>query len=220
MDIRCIVMAAGAASRFGTNKLLQTFRGTALYLRALRAIPKDIFSRVVVVTGSEDISRTAQAMGFSVVWNDRPAEGISHTVRMGLSEAGDCDGALFMTADQPLLSENTLRCLAAAFAETPDRIISAACGEKRGNPCVFPRSLFPALQSLQGDIGGSAVIRQNHHLLRLVQVPAADLVDCDTPEALLALEMHDFCEKTEEKPQKRFDKQYMDCYNRKAALKR
>lgn len=200
MDICCIVMAAGAASRFGTNKLLQPFRGTALYLRALRAIPEDVFSRVVVVTGSEAVSHTAQTMGFSVVWNDRPADGVSRTIRLGLSEAGNCDGALFMTADQPFLSEDTLRTLAAAFAETPHQIISAACGEKRGNPCIFPRSLFPALENLQGDIGGSAVIRQNHHLLRLVQVPAADLVDCDTPEALLALETWDFCEKTEEKP--------------------
>ena len=200
MDICCIVMAAGASDRFGANKLLQPFRGTALYLRALRAVPKDVFSRVVVVTGTETVSRAAQAMGFSAVWNDRPTDGVSRTIRMGLSEAGACDGALFMTADQPLLSEDTLRRLAAAFAETPDRIVSAACGERRGNPCVFPRSLFPALQSLQGDTGGSAVIRQNHHLLRLVQVPMADLVDCDTPKALLELETRDFSEKTEENP--------------------
>ena len=200
MDICCIVMAAGAASRFGTNKLLQPFGGTALYLRALSAVPAEVFSKTVVVTGTEEIFQAAQAMGFSVLWNDCPAEGVSRTVRLGLSEAGDCDGALFMTADQPLLSGDTLRRLANAFAETPNQIVSAAHGEKRGNPCIFPRALFPALQNLQGDTGGSAVIRQNHHRLRLVEVPAADLVDCDTPEALLALETSVFCEKTEEKP--------------------
>lgn len=200
MNICCIVMAAGASVRFGANKLLQPFGGTAFYLRALRAIPADVFSRVVVVTGCEEIAQTAQTMGFSAVWNDCPSEGVSRTIRLGLSAAGDCDGALFMTADQPLLSADTLRTLVSAFRETPNYIISAAHGERRGNPCVFPRILFPALLALEGDVGGSAVIRQNHHLLRPVQVPAADLVDCDTPEALLELEKAVFCEKTEENP--------------------
>lgn len=199
MDICCIVMAAGSSSRFGENKLLCPFRGTPLYLRALGAIEPDVFSRVVVVTGCAPVAQAARSMGFAVAENPCPEAGISHTIRLGLSHAEDCDGALFMTADQPLLSKDTLRRLAAAFAETPDQIISAACGEKRGNPCVFPAALFPALEALEGDCGGSYVIRANPHLLRPVQIPGADLVDCDTPEALLALEKADFCEKTEEK---------------------
>ncbi len=200
MDICCILMAAGSASRFGENKLLRPFRGTPLYLRALRAIPPDLFSSVVVVTGCEAIARSARELGFAVVINDRPAEGVSRTIRLGLAQAGHCDGALFMTADQPLLTAQTLVRLAEAFQKQPASIMAAGCGEKRGNPCLFPKDLFPELLALTGDVGGSRVIRANASRLTLVQTAEAELADCDTPEAFTALEQGDFCEKTEEKP--------------------
>ena len=92
-----------------------------------------------------------------------------------------------MTADQPLLTSDSLRCLTERFREEPDRIIAAACEGRRGSPCLFPRSLFPELLALSGDTGGGAVIRRHPDLLVTVEVPARELADADTPEALSAL---------------------------------
>ena len=39
LRIGCVVMAAGRASRFGTNKLLQEIGGKSLLRRALEAVP-------------------------------------------------------------------------------------------------------------------------------------------------------------------------------------
>ena len=113
--------------------------------------------------------------------------GISRTIRLGLEQLGHCDGVLFMTADQPYLTQSTLRRLAEAFAADPAGIHAAAHNGQRGNPCLFPRDCFPALLQLQGDRGGGSVIARNLHRLRLTEVSARELADADTPEALAAL---------------------------------
>ena len=50
MKIGCIVMAAGNARRFGSNKLDARVEGKTLLRRALEAVPAACFDRVVVVT--------------------------------------------------------------------------------------------------------------------------------------------------------------------------
>lgn len=188
MNLGCVVMAAGGSRRFGANKLLQLFQGRPLYQWALEAIPAAEFSSVCMVTGYEPVASLARRMGFRTVWNNRPEEGVSRTIRLGVEELMDCQGILFMTADQPLLTAASISRLTAAFRERPQGIAAAACQGKRGNPCLFPQRLYPELLALQGDVGGSAVIRAHGELLHLVEVPPLELADCDTAQALQELE--------------------------------
>lgn len=186
MELGCVVMAAGSSSRFGANKLMQALNGIPLYRRALEAVPAD-FPRVHVVTGYQAVAELAREMGFVVIQNDRPELGISRTIHLGLEGLADCCGVLFMTADQPLLTAKTLMRLAAAFRTVPEAIIAAAHNGQRGNPCLFPRALFPELLNLEGDVGGGKVIAAHRDRLRLVEVPEWELADCDTAQALREL---------------------------------
>lgn len=188
MKLGCVIMAAGASRRFGTNKLLQPLGGLPLYRRALEAVPGDCFATVAVVTDCVPIAELARNKGFSVISNRAPELGISRTIRLGLETMSHCDGVLFMTADQPLLTAGSIRRICAGFCENPHSIVSAAAHGVRGNPCLFPSALFPALLTLEGDRGGSAVIKANPHLLRLVELPPEELADADTEEELAWLE--------------------------------
>ena len=58
----------------------------------------------------------------------------------------------------------------------------------RGNPNIFPARFFPELLQLTGDCGGSRIIRRHEDQFLLVETPPEELYDCDTPEALRALE--------------------------------
>ena len=187
MKLGCVIMAAGSSSRFGANKLLQEFRGKPLFRWALEAVPENLFCRVHVVTGYDAVAEAARTLGFSVICNRQPELGVSRTIRLGLEGLTDCDGVMFLTADQPLLSQETPQKLAAAFAQQPG-IWAAANHGSRGNPCLFPRDLFPELLALTGDTGGARVIKAHPDLLHLVEVPAEELADCDTAEALRTLE--------------------------------
>ena len=137
-------MAAGAGTRFGPDKLLVEFRGKPLIQWALEAIPADRLCRVAVVTGDQRIRTMAEGFGFSPVWNDRPELGVSRTIRLGLEAlAPICDGVIFQVADQPLLRRETVASLAETWLANPEQIIVPAAGGCWGNPCVFPKDLFP-----------------------------------------------------------------------------
>lgn len=182
----CVVMAAGSSQRFGGNKLEACVDGKTLLQHALDAASVDALDAVVVVSRGE-AAEEARQRGFRVVVNDRPEDGLSRTVRLGTEALEDCDGILYLVADQPLLSPNTVERVVARWRKTPGAIVGAAHDGKRGNPCIFPRVLFPELKALEGDCGGTAVIRAHADLLALVETAAAELSDVDTPETLAAL---------------------------------
>ena len=186
LRVGCVVMAAGASQRFGGNKLEARLDGKSLLQRALDAASADCLDAVVVVSRG-NAAEEARQRGFQVVLNDRPEDGLSRTVRLGTEALEDCDGILYLVADQPRLSPETVERVVARWRRTPSAIVGASHDGKRGNPCIFPRTLFGELKALKGDCGGTAVIRAHADLLILVETAAAELTDVDTPETLTAL---------------------------------
>ena len=92
-----------------------------------------------------------------------------------------------MTADQPLLRRETVERLIDAWLAQPERIAALAHSGVRGNPCIFPARYFDELLALEGDRGGSAVIRQHPEALLLVEAAAEELADVDTARDLAEL---------------------------------
>lgn len=183
----CVIMAAGNAVRFGANKLEAELDGKPLIRRAFEAVPAGVFDRVAVVTQYPAVAALAREFGFEPVRNDRPGDGLSRTVRLGTQALAQCDGIVFLVADQPLLSASAVRAVVRQWREHPSCIVGAACGTRRGNPNVFPREFFPALCALEGDRGGSAVIHRHEDALTLFEISPDELRDVDTPMALAAL---------------------------------
>ena len=182
--IGCLIMAAGNASRFGENKLTAIFAGKSLFSLALAAIPADTFARVTVVSQYPVLLQEAEQAGFHAIRNDRPDDGISRTIRLGTEAMADCAGILYMVADQPLLRQETVLRIVQDWRQHPGCIVGAAHNGHRGNPCLFPARFFPELCALEGDRGGSSVIRRHEDALRLVEAAEPELSDCDTKQAL------------------------------------
>ncbi|MDE7261511.1 MAG: nucleotidyltransferase family protein [Oscillospiraceae bacterium] len=187
MKIGCVVMAAGDARRFGENKLTSTLDGKTLIHRALEAVPVEEFFRVAVVTQYPEAEALAEAFGFTPVRNPHPDWGLSYTIRLGLEALGDCDAALFQVSDQPLLRRESIRAEVEYFRRHPSNLVALSRGGIRGNPCIFPAAYFPELLALSGDRGGSTVIRRHETDLLLLEVPAEELEDVDTPQVLRAM---------------------------------
>ena len=184
LKIGCVVMAAGNAKRFGSNKLMAALHGKTLFDRALCAVPAEQLDSVVVVTQYPELINAVKEYHFSVILNQNPGLGLSHTVALGLKSLLDCDGVLFQVADQPLLRRESTAALIALWRNHPNSIAALSCHGKRGNPCLFPARFFPELLSLSGDRGGSAVIANHMDDLILLDVPAEELWDVDTAQAL------------------------------------
>ena len=182
--VGCVLMAAGNASRFNANKLLMDYAGKPLIRHAMESAAAECIDAVTVVTQYDVIEQMAGDMGFACVRNDHPEWGASYTVRLGTAALQDCDAILYMVSDQPRLTRASVRKTVDAWREAPTYIIAPASGERTGNPCVFPKAMFPELMALEGDVGGKKVIRRHPELLRTVQIEEAELFDCDTPQAL------------------------------------
>ena len=157
--IGCVVMAAGNARRFGENKLAAQLRGRSLILRALEAVPAEKFDKVVVVTQYPEVMRLAGEFHFAAIHNPHPDYGISHTIELGLTALRDCDGVLFQVSDQPLLRRESVAELVDRWRTRPEKIV--ALGH-----------------------GGNTVIRRHEADLLLLEVPAEELHDVDTAQAL------------------------------------
>ena len=184
-------MAAGNARRFGENKLAARFQGKSLIRRTLEAVPGEVFDTVTVVTQYPEITELAKEFHFAAIRNEHPDYGISHTIKLGLTELRDCDGVLFLVSDQPLLRRESVAELAELWKQQPDKIAALGHDGVRGNPCLFPARFFPELLELREDRGGNAVIRRHEDDLILLEVDGAELYDVDTAQALERLAQGD-----------------------------
>ena len=188
LKIGCVIMAAGNAARFGSNKLMRQIGGKSIFCRALEAIPTQCFEKVVVVSQYTGFTEYVKDFPFTFIHNDLPEKGISHTIELGLFALTHCDGILFCVSDQPLLRRETIAALVALWREDPEKIVAPAHKGMRGNPCLFPARFFSELLELSGDKGGSVVIRHHEEDLLLLEVDPGELMDADTPEALAEIE--------------------------------
>jgi molybdenum cofactor cytidylyltransferase len=199
MKLSAIVLAAGAARRFGRPKQLErwpTENDPTLVERVVNLASESGVNEVIVVTGNqaEEVAALFHAQEtYNVpvypVFNPRWGEGQGYSVAAGVQALlHDVDAALFFLSDQPRLKAATAQALLRAFKPGEKAIIFLTYQGKRGNPVLFSKDFFPALAALEGDVGGRAVVKENPGAV--TEIPVDDpaiLEDVDTPEDLANL---------------------------------
>lgn len=188
MNIGCVVMAAGLATRFGGDKLLHPIDGVPILRRTFSALTDPrFFPRIAVVPAEcAVIGSIALACGFQTVLNEHPQDGLSVSVRLGLAAAEEADAILFAVGDQPFLCADSVSRLLDLF-ETKNQGCMAALAYhgSRGNPVVFSRTYYDELRQLSGDRGGSSIIAAHPDRLLLCEAGSArELFDVDRKEDL------------------------------------
>ena len=163
--------------------------GTPVLERTLAALPADLLD-VVVVTRWDAVEELCQRLGVRCVRAEGPLK--SDTMRAGLEALGHRAGCLFVTGDQPLLGEKSVRAMVTALTHEPTAIVRLAWHGRPANPVLWPNDTLGALAQLESDTGGRVLLDGHAELegrVRLVE--AADeweLADVDTPEDLARLE--------------------------------
>jgi CTP:molybdopterin cytidylyltransferase MocA len=133
--VAAVVLAAGAASRFGSPK--QRLLLPAV-LERLAASPVD---ETIVVVGAHDVETTVPTVRCPE-WEQGPGA----SLRCGLAALpADAEAALVVLADGPDLSPEAVARVLTAWRETPDEIVAASYRGERGHPVVIPRALFESI---------------------------------------------------------------------------
>ncbi len=185
--LAAVVLAAGGASRFGGPKLLARLKGVSLVRRVVRRAVGCCPAGVVVVTGAwaAAVEEELADLPVKLCRNPQWQAGLAGSLRCGLDALPrGTTASLILLGDQPLVDEDDLRRLVAAWAGAPGLVAAAAYGGIRGVPAIFPATHWAALRTLRGDCGARAVIAA------LPEVTAVELghaaCDIDTRDDLEA----------------------------------
>ena len=195
--IAAIILAAGQASRFRaaageagpTTKLVAQLDGKPLVRHVAEAALASRAAPIIVVTGhAEEAVRAALAgLPLTFTQNDAYASGLASSLQQGLASVpSDCEGALVLLGDMPLISPEIIEQLIAAFERNPStKAVAPVRDGQRGNPVLLSRALFPAVAALSGDVGARALLAAAQgEIVEVAVASRAVTFDVDTPDAL------------------------------------
>ncbi|MBO0852640.1 MAG: nucleotidyltransferase family protein [Nocardia sp.] len=150
-----VVLAAGAGRRFGRPKA-----GVRDWLpTAIDALRDGGCGQVVVVLGA---LRLDPIPGVTTVIAEDWAEGMSASVRVGISRAAemDADYLALHVVDTPDVGANVVTRVIARACEDPAGIARASFGGRPGHPVVIARRHWAELlPTLSGDRGAAGYLR-------------------------------------------------------------
>lgn len=176
-----VVLAAGASTRFGGDKLLRPLNGRPLaeYIAAtLSDLPlaARLAARLAVCPAGNAARRDVFTRhGYAIIDNPHPEHGMGSSLALGAQHAMalDAEALLVCLADMPFVPRDHLTALLSIDALA----VATECNGTRSPPAVFARELFPQLAVLTGDQGARALIKS-----AATVTAAPDLVrDFDTP---------------------------------------
>jgi molybdenum cofactor cytidylyltransferase len=185
VKVGAVVLAAGGSSRLGRPKQLLTLDGESLVKRAARVALDAGANPVIVVLGADHKlieSTLAGLPSVRLVINQEWQTGLASSFAAGLRafiEIADCDGAVVMLADQPLVDAAALQRLIAAF-DARHRLVAASYEGTIGVPAVFGREYLAELLHLTGDAGAGPWLRSRSSEVTPVSLDSGAL-DIDTP---------------------------------------
>ncbi len=187
MNIVGLLLAAGAATRFGSDKLRHELpHGVSLAVQAARHL-KTAAPRVVAVVrpGADETARALAAEGCEIVVCERAAEGMGASLACAARSAGEAGGYLVALADMPFVRPSSIAAVRDALAGGA-LIAAPYFRARRGHPVGIAGSLRGELERLSGDEGARRIVAAREK--DLVKVPVGDpgvVRDIDRPEDLL-----------------------------------
>ena len=181
-----LLLAAGGARRFGSQKLVAQFQGRALVCHAADALASATDATIAVVGRDADVVRDAlHGVVSRVVQNHDWATGMASSVRVGIDALPhDAEAVVIALGDQPGVDPEVGRAVIARWRESGTPIVVPRFRDGRGHPVLFAREVFDELRSLVGDAGARGVIERAPERVSEVVIDSTVPSDIDTPEDL------------------------------------
>ncbi len=185
-----VLLAAGGARRFRSQKLVALFRGVPVVRHSAAALGGATDALVVVVgSDAEAVGGALDGTGARIVKNPDWELGLATSIAAGIGALpAECEAAVIAVGDQPELDPFVVRAVVSRWRETGKPIVSASYRGVRAHPVLFARSVFPELMALHGDAGARLLIERTRERVTYVQVDSPVPADVDTSGELEALE--------------------------------
>lgn len=183
MNILGLLLAAGSATRFGSDKLLHRLpHGVPIAVQAARHLHSVIpVIHAVVKPATDDLARQLKDEGCQIVVCENAAEGMGASLACAVRAAGRADGYLVALADMPFVRTASIAAVRDALAAGAS-FAAPYWRARRGHPVGISGAFFDELLACRGDEGAKGLLKENE--TRLVKIPVGDpgvLRDIDTP---------------------------------------
>jgi molybdenum cofactor cytidylyltransferase len=186
LNIVGLLLAAGSATRFGSDKLQHALpHGVSISVQSARHLKSELGRVVAVVRpNSDQLISSLIAEGCEVVVCENAAEGMGASLACAARTAGEVDGYVIALADMPFLRRTTIAAVRDALVGGAP-LVAPYFRARRGHPVGLSHEFFHTLLTLRGDEGAKRLLAA--HEKRMVKIPVGDpgaLRDIDRPEDL------------------------------------
>jgi molybdenum cofactor cytidylyltransferase len=185
-DIAGLLLAAGSASRFGSDKLSHSLpHGVAIAVQAARHLKPEV-SRVVAVVrpGSQNLLSHLKDEGCEVFVCDNAAEGMGASLACAVRAAGRADGYIVALGDMPFIRRTTIAAVREALVEGAP-LVAPYFRARRGHPVGISGQFFEQLLSLGGDEGAKSLLAAHQNQMKKIPIGDPGVIrDIDTPADL------------------------------------
>ena len=184
-----LLLAAGGARRFGSQKLVAAL-GDATVVRHAAESLAQATDALIVVVGSEAVmvARALHGVNATIVENAEWERGLSTSIRCGVAATmPETSAVLIALGDEPFVNRDVSRAVIAAWRATGRPIVVPRYAGESGHPALFDSSIFSELMELEGDAGAKRVINRSPHRVRYIDIEAPRPLDVDEPADLRRL---------------------------------
>lgn len=153
MSVEGILLAAGSAERFGSEKLLAPLGDEALIRHSVRAALASRLDRVWLVfapgSGVREALLDMAEPRLHFVENSDATAGMASSIQCGLRALDfDCEGAMILLGDMPWLPHHVIDQMLEAWQ---GGVLLPVCEGVERHPRLIPRSLFGRFLALKAD---------------------------------------------------------------------
>jgi molybdenum cofactor cytidylyltransferase len=184
--IRGLLLAGGAATRFGSAKLLHPYLGSTVGAVSARNLVAGVGNVLAVVREGDDaIASMLREAGCEVLVTERSRDGLGASIAAGVAASRDASGWVLALADMPRIPADVSRTVAAKLASGAKVVAPMLPTGERGHPVGFSAALLDDLLALTGEGGARTVLERYRGVLSTVATADRGvLYDIDRPSDL------------------------------------
>lgn len=181
-----IVLAAGASTRMGSQKVVLPYNGKTVIRHIVDELAAVGLNEIVVVVGNraQNVRDALTDSSAIITENSHFEEGMLSSVRVGIRAAStQNDHALICLGDQPALRSGLVQVLIEEAARSPKTIIVPRYNELRGHPMVVPRCFWNEVLDRYDEVGLRGLLREHSASVQEFSVEEEWVLDdMDRPE--------------------------------------
>lgn len=162
-EVALVILASGMSTRMGVSKSLLGWPERPLIEHQLKvALTTKLDTYVSVSAENIVLKNKLNRLGVNTLIIEDSYKGMGHSMKAITKYLYKYDGILFWAVDQPFISNEHLMTVYKTFLSNKELIVSSSSmSTPTSIPVLFPKRMFPKIESLYGDSGAKELVQKD-----------------------------------------------------------